>query len=152
MTNVGSAQSSAASMFKIAGGWGNVNGPGIFMLRVIVAGATTATFMGLCSAMLASMVWGTAALPFIAGSCAGFILGTTSWYYDALSKALLTVDRYPSMLRLHLDANFPTKFFRREPLGLFRSERFKSSQILQSMLVVAWLTAQPALDVSTLFH
>ena len=109
----------------------------------------TQTFTGLCVAMTSSFIWGTAALPFIFGSCAGFILGTTSWYYDALSKSMLSLDRYPSMLRLHLDANFPTRFFRRQPLSVFSSERFRTSRVLQSMLVVAWLTAQPALDVST---
>lgn len=99
--------------------------------------------------VIGGLIWGTAGLPFIVSACIGFVVGTTRWYMDALEKAFLSLDLYPAMLRLHLDANYPQKQFRRWETGKMHSSIFRKSPILQSMLVVAWLTAQPALDVSS---
>ena len=97
-------------------------------------------------AICGSFLYGVASLPFIASASLGFVLGTFRWYYTSLRQALLAMDAYPALLRLHLDANYPTRRFRTWGLNAFRSERFKKSLILQQMLVVAWLTAQPALE------
>lgn len=67
-----------------------------------------------------------------------------------MAQALLALDAYPALLRLHLNANYPKREFKKWRLDELRSERFRKSEILKSMLVVAWLTAQPALDVSSL--
>ena len=49
-------------------------------------------------------------------------------------------------MKLHLDANFLDRdFLRYQPTHL--QEAVGRSWILQSMLVCAWLTAQPALEV-----
>lgn len=97
-------------------------------------------------AICGTFLYGVASLPFIASASLGFILGTSRWYYASLRQAMIAMDAYPALLRLHLDANYPRKQFRTWGLGAFRSERFNNSLVLQQMLVVAWLTAQPALE------
>jgi hypothetical protein len=116
------------------------------MLRAIVIGSTSAVFFGMTGAICGTLFYGVASVPFIASASLGFALGTFRWYYASLRQALIAMDAYPALLRLHLDANYPQKQFRTWGLGAFRSERFKKSLILEQMLVVAWLTAQPALE------
>lgn len=117
------------------------------MLRSMLAGTSTAAVTGLTAAMIGSSIWGTAALPFIIGSSLGFVLGSTKWYITATKEALLQLDNYPAILRLHLIANFPWKpeLGRRGP-EWYTVNRFGSSWQMKSMLVASWLTAQPALD------
>ncbi|KAJ0163504.1 hypothetical protein CTA2_2886 [Colletotrichum tanaceti] len=135
------------NLLRILGGWGNVNGPGLLMLRSMIAGVSAAAVLGLSAAMIGSTIWGTAALPFIVGSSLGFALGSTRWYVIATKEALLQLDNYPSLLRLHLIANFPWKpELGRKSVAWYTSDRFNSSWQMRSMLVVGWLTAQPALD------
>lgn len=97
-------------------------------------------------AICGTFLYGVASIPFIASASLGFALGTFRWYYSSLRQALIAMDAYPALLRLHLDANYPWKRFRTWGLGAFRSEQFNKSLVLQQMLVVAWLTAQPALE------
>lgn len=99
-------------------------------------------------AICGSFLFGVANILFIASASLGFALGTFRWYYTSLQQAFIAMDTYPALLRLHLNANYPRKRFWTWCLGAFRSERFKRSWILKQMLVVAWLTAQPALEVS----
>lgn len=54
-------------------------------------------------------------------------------------------------MQLHLASNFPYQTFHTWELGAFKGERFRKGWRMKSMLVVAWLTAQPALDVRTIF-
>ena len=105
-------------------------------------------FLGLTGAVFGSLAFGTAGLPFIVASTLGFALSSFRWYYNSVGNALLSLDAHPAILRLHLDANYPHKRFGRWGLDRMRSGVFKQSWILKNMLVVAWLTAQPALDVS----
>lgn len=81
-------------------------------------------------------------------SCIGFIIGVVGFYKDCMAKAMLNLDLYPKLLQLHLDQNFPWRGFRLWRLNDFRSAHFSGSWTLKSMLLVSWLTAQPALDVS----
>jgi hypothetical protein len=97
-------------------------------------------------AICGTFLYGVANIPFIASASLGFVLGTFRWYYTSLRQALIAMDAYPVLLRLHLDANYPQKRFRTRGLGAFRSDRFKRSLVLRQMLVVAWLAAQPALE------
>lgn len=92
-------------------------------------------------------VWGTSAIPFLASSALGFALGASRWYYASLETALLHLDAYPELLRLHLHTNYPRERFGRMGAEAFRSERFQRDWKLKSMLVSSWLTAQPAIDV-----
>jgi hypothetical protein len=115
------------------------------MFRSMIAGTTTAAMFGIVFAIFSATLTGTAALPFIIGSSIGFAFGSYRWYSVSMTEALIRLDAYPALLRLHLMSNFPSKF-RSWPAGDFRASAFKDSAILQSMLVAAWLTARPALQ------
>lgn len=78
----------------------------------------------------------------------GFVIGVVGFYKDCMSKALLNVQLYPRLLQLHMDANFPSRRFREMRANEFRTMQFSRNWTLRSMLLVSWLTAQPALDVS----
>ncbi|OLN97041.1 hypothetical protein CCHL11_02212 [Colletotrichum chlorophyti] len=113
----------------------------------MLAGTSTAAVLGITAAMVGSIIWGTAALPFIVGSSVGFVLGSTRWYAIATKEALLQLDNYPSILRLHLIANFPWKpELGRRGVDWYTVSRFNANWQMKSMLVASWLTAQPSLD------
>ena len=115
---------------------------------MLISGTLTAAATGMVACMIPALLVGTAGLPFLVGSCAGFVLGSVSFYRDSLRKALISLDSYPLLLRLHLHANFPSEGFNRWGVGRLRTEPFASRWTLQSMLIASWLTAAPALDVS----
>jgi hypothetical protein len=74
------------------------------------------------------------------------------WHFPVIlhlpAQALVELDAYLALLRLHLDANYPAKRFRTWGLEAFWSERFKKDSVLAKMLVAAYIMAQSALDVS----
>ena len=70
------------------------------------------------------------------------------FYRDALRKSLRALDRYPRLIQLHLDANFSHRGFDNWSLSQLRSEHFRKSYVLESMLICSWLTASPILEVS----
>ncbi|KAK5714644.1 hypothetical protein LTR15_010827 [Elasticomyces elasticus] len=116
------------------------------MARILISGTISSACMGLVGAGISSYIFGTAALPFLICSCAGFVFGTVGFYRSSLVQSLAMLDRHPRLLQLHLDANFPARGFmtwRREQL---RAKTFRASWELQSLLMQAWLTAQPAID------
>lgn len=117
------------------------------MFRSLVAGTYTAAVVGVGTILVASAIWGTAALPFVLGSSVGFAVGSLRWYMSATKGALFDLHRYPSLLRLHLIANFPYKpEFGRQGIEWYTRERFRADWTLTSMLVAAWMSAQPALE------
>ena len=120
------------------------------MLRVIVSGTVSSVFTGMFGATLGALIWDTATIPFVVAACSGFVLGAVGFYRDAVRKSLVALDRYPKLLQLHLDANFPHRGFETWTSSRLRSRVFKGSWVLQSMLIASWLTATGALDVS--FH
>lgn len=99
-------------------------------------------------ASIGALIWDTATIPFVLSACSGFVLGAVGFYRDAVRKSLRSLDRYPRLLQLHLDANFPHRGFDTWPSTRFRSAYFGSTWILRSMLVASWLTATNAIDVS----
>ncbi|KAK5329118.1 hypothetical protein LTR70_000954 [Exophiala xenobiotica] len=101
---------------------------------------------GLAGATISAVIFRTASIPFIFSTSIGFIVGVLGFYKDCMAKALLSIDLHPRLLQLHLDQNFPWRGFRLWRLGDFRSVVFTRSWTLKSMLLVSWLTAQPALD------
>lgn len=121
------------------------------MTRVIISGTMTAVALGLGLSTVSAIFYGTAGMPFVVFSSMGFLVGAVGWYRDALSKAILSVDRYPLLLRLHLHANFPAERFDQWTIdrmrSVFRKEAFPRWKY-NSMLVASWMTATPALDVS----
>lgn len=116
------------------------------MIRVITSGTVTSVFAGMTGAIISAFFYGTAGLPFLCCSCAGFIVGSYGFYSDAVRKASIYLDRYPRLLQIHLDANFPTYGFNTWSLQGLRSSNFRSWQ-LRSMLIVGWLSAVPAIEV-----
>jgi hypothetical protein len=143
------ATQGASAIFRVLGGWGNLAGPSSFMMRAIIFGSSTAVMFGITGGMAGALLYGTASLPFIAMSSIGFVLGITRWYQASVTLALLHLERFPALLRLHMDANFPSERFRLRTLDFFQRDEFKTSWRMQSMLVVAYLTAQGAIDVRT---
>ncbi|KAJ9502484.1 hypothetical protein LTR99_007548 [Exophiala xenobiotica] len=116
------------------------------MLRVIISGSIASVFMGMTGASIGALMFDTATVPFVFSACTGFVLGAVGFYRDAVRKSLRSLDRYPRLLQLHLDANFPHRGFETWPPSRFRSGVFASSWVLRSMLVASWLTATNAID------
>ncbi|KAL2414708.1 hypothetical protein ABEF95_004765 [Exophiala dermatitidis] len=116
------------------------------MLRVILSGTVSSVFVGMAGASIGAVIWDTATIPFMVASCSGFILGAVGFYRDAVRKSLRSLDRYPRLLRLHLDANFPHRGFDTWSAENLSSAVFRQSWVLRSMLVASWLTAGRAMD------
>lgn len=116
------------------------------MLRVIISGSLSSLCMGMAGASIGALIYDTATIPFLVSACSGFVLGAVGFYRDAVRKSLRSLDRYPRLLQLHLDANFPHRGFETWPGDRFRSGVFRSSWVLQSMLVASWLTAAKSID------
>lgn len=116
------------------------------MVRTITSGTITSIFTGVTASVLSAMIYDTAALPFVISSCIGFAIGAFGFYFDAVRKSLVYLDRYPRLLQVHLDANFPHRGFDR--WGRERLVRGSfDGWVLRSMLVVGWLSALPAIEV-----
>ncbi|CRK24577.1 hypothetical protein BN1708_014017 [Verticillium longisporum] len=157
------------SLLKVLGGWGIVRRPVALvyctwqnsmlfsprndpltqyfsMMRSMISGTSTAAVIGVASAIAGSVIWGTAAIPFMVGSSMGFAIGSFRWYHVSLLEALVQLKKHPALLRLHITSNFPwVAQLHAHDVGWFTAERFTSSWVLKSMLVVGWLSAEPAL-------
>ena len=70
------------------------------------------------------------------------------YYRSCLSQALLALEKYPRLLLLHLDANYPTQRWDMHRATALLDGR-DGGWVRKSMLVVAWQTAGPALEVSS---
>ncbi|KAJ6782929.1 hypothetical protein PWT90_03081 [Aphanocladium album] len=117
------------------------------MFRSLVAGTFTAMICGLSTAMACSMIWGTATLPFVLASSVGFALGSIRWYIISTKEALLQLHRYPALLRMHIIMNFPWfPEYSRHGTAWFTQRKFSRDWIGKSILIAAWLSAQPALE------
>ncbi|KAJ6442123.1 stem cell self-renewal protein Piwi [Purpureocillium lavendulum] len=117
------------------------------MFRSMIAGTSTAMVLGITASMVSSVVWGTATLPFVVFSSLGFALGSARWYMVSSQEALLQLRRYPALLRMHVVANFPwMPHYAARDAAWFTPERFAVDWVQRSVLVAAWLSAQPALE------
>ncbi|KAF5603145.1 uncharacterized protein FSUBG_7368 [Fusarium subglutinans] len=131
---------------SLLSGWGVVSGPGLFMLRSLVSGITTATVVGVSSGMAGSMIWGTAGLPFIIGSSLGFAFGSYRWYEVATREAMVQLELYPALLQMHITSNFPwVPDLHSRKRNWYTAETFRRSWVMKSMLVVGWLSAESSL-------
>ena len=93
------------------------------------------------------VVFGTGTLPFMIGATIAFSSGIAMYYRSCLSQALLSLEKYPHLLLLHLDANYPAQRWNMSRVTALLDER-DSEWIQKSMLVTAWQSAGAALDVS----
>ena len=81
------------------------------------------------------------------GAGLGFGGGIALYYRSCLSQALLALQNYPRLLLLHLHANHPTyKWDMGRATAL--AEGRDGGWVRKSMLVIAWQSAGPALEVS----
>lgn len=144
-TSGGILHEAGNSLMRVVGGFGNSSGPGAFMVQTIISGTTSAIAMGLGGSAIGAAFFGTASLTFMVFSCIGFVYGSVGFYRNAITRSLIALERNPRLMQLHLDANYPSRGFLR---GVPSSEEIGRSWVLQSMLVVSWLSAQPALGVS----
>ena len=94
-----------------------------------------------------SLVFGTGTLPFMIGATIAFSSSIAMYYRSCLSQALLSLEKYPHLLLLHLDANYPAQRWNMSRATALLDER-NSGWIQRSMLVTAWQSAGAALDVS----
>ncbi|EME84945.1 uncharacterized protein MYCFIDRAFT_82999 [Pseudocercospora fijiensis CIRAD86] len=78
----GALHNASQGLLRMTGGWGNVSGPGLFMVRTIFTGTLSAVTMGIVGASCGAIVWGTATLPFLVCSCSGFIFGALVITFD----------------------------------------------------------------------
>ncbi|KAK4554156.1 hypothetical protein LTR86_008683 [Recurvomyces mirabilis] len=130
---------------RIGGGYSPL-GAGHYMVRIMLSGTMSSICMGLCGAAIGGTLIGTAALPFLVCACGGFVFGAWGYYRTSLRESMVMLERYPRLLQLHLDANFPQRNFLSWRRDQLRAAEFSGSWALQSMLMVAWLTAQPAVN------
>ena len=97
---------------------------------------------------MASKAFGTGALPFMLGASICFTGGMIGYYRSCLLSALIALERHPTLLLLHLDANYPTaRWTRGKAEAMLKGER---NWVCDGMLVSAWQTAGTALDVSSM--
>ncbi len=101
----------------------------------------------LISVLKKDAVFGTGALPFIVGATLAFGGSVVMYYRSCLGQALLALQNYPHLLQLHLDANYPTHRWDKARVTAFLDGR-GCGWVEKSMLVTAWQSAGPALDVS----
>ena len=69
------------------------------------------------------------------------------YYRSCLGQAILALEKNPQLLLLHLDANYPTHRWDMGRVMAFLDGK-ESGWVHKSMLVTAWQSAGPALDVS----
>ena len=70
------------------------------------------------------------------------------YYRSCLNQALLALSKYPHLMLLHLDGNYPTRTWEMGGVRTILDGR-DNGWVGKSMLVTAWQSAGPALDVST---
>lgn len=117
------------------------------MTKAFVNGGIKGVICGLAGASIFGVLYGTAALPFVLSASFGFTFGTLGFYNDCVTKSILALERYPTLLRLHLQTNFPARRFDLWDNRRFRGAEFQQSWVLSNMLVASWMSATPALEV-----
>lgn len=85
------------------------------MLRNLVVSSTTAVVFGLTSATIGAMTFGTAAIPFIVGTSAGFCFGAYSHYRSCVIESAQLFREMPDLFNFHIKLSFP---------GTYRQSRF----------------------------
>ncbi|KAI4202301.1 MAG: hypothetical protein LQ350_002685 [Teloschistes chrysophthalmus] len=126
-------------------GWHSFGGPGIFMTRGMVVGTTAGAVGGVVSAVLGGLILGVGSLPFVVGASIGFIVGLWKHYHSSVIYAMNALEDYPSLMLLHLDANFPLYRWKKRRIGGGEG-RSALTWTEKSMLATAWQSAGAALD------
>ncbi|KAL9594481.1 MAG: hypothetical protein Q9219_007015 [cf. Caloplaca sp. 3 TL-2023] len=135
--NPSSVYSSLRSLIGIY----SFGGQGLYFLRTMAIGSTVGAIAGMMSAVCGGLLFGCGSLFFVIGASVGFAGGVWKHYSHSLMHASVAVEDYPTLMMLHLDANFP--FHRWKKRGLTRL-----GWVERSMLVTAWQSAGAAVEVS----
>ncbi|KAL6720540.1 hypothetical protein ACLMJK_002464 [Lecanora helva] len=135
-----------STLFRTLGGGGNVSGPGIFMLRTMAIGSCAGPSAVYAPPPPQPSVFGTGSLPFVLGASVSFFTFSMMYYRSCVRQAMLAVERYPHLMLLHIDGNYPGQKWDMARLRSVVSGRGGGGWVDQSMLVAAWQTAGGALD------
>ncbi|KAL8693232.1 MAG: hypothetical protein Q9218_001905 [Villophora microphyllina] len=126
-------------------GWHSYGGPGIFVVRGMVVGTTAAAISGVLCAAVGGMLIGVGSLSFVFGATIGFAAGVWKHWHSSMIYAMTAFEEYPSLMLLHLDANFPLYRWRKRRLGDGEG-RSGLTWRERSMLATAWQSAGAALE------
>ena len=101
---------------------------------------------GILCATVGGIFLGCGALFFAVGATLGFSGAIWKEYCYSLSQAMVGLERFPSLMLMHLDANFPLHKWRTRTTeeGL---QRRRFGWLERSMLVTAWQSAGPTVEV-----
>jgi len=80
------------------------------MLRNLVVSSTTAAVFGLTSATIGAMTFGTAAIPFICGTTAGFMFGAYSHYRSCVLESAQLFKDFPDLFNYHIRIGYPASY------------------------------------------
>lgn len=95
------------------------------------------------------MILGVGSLPFVFGASVGFMVGLWKHYQSSVTYAMAALEDYPSLMLLHLDANFPLYRWKKRRTGGGEGQA-TLTWTEKSMLATAWQSAGTALEVSIL--
>lgn len=100
----------------------------------------------------AQVCFGLGGLGFVYGSCIGFVASSYAYFMHCRKQAFIALDRFPSLMKMHLMMNFKLGGFERlqlqskEQLAAFRAE-VMSSLRLRCWLIAAWQSAASSIEV-----
>jgi len=68
-----------------------------------------------------------------------------SFYRASLAQALVAHKKYPALIQLHMDMNYPTRHLSYSEGGPVVNFK-RSDRAMRSIILTSWLTAAPALE------
>lgn len=108
------------------------------MIIGIPSALVTGCLLGAATGVFA----GVGSLFFTVGAVVGCAAGMWRYYHQSLAQALVGLEEFAGPVFLHLRGSFPTYRWRE---GMFKGAR--ESWLERSMLVTAWQSAGPAVEV-----
>jgi hypothetical protein len=122
------------------------------MFQSLIAGSSSAAILGLFGATLMGYAFTAGAIGFVGGSCLGFILGTVGYYRTCHQQSLIAFIKYPDLLKHHIIIDFGmhgvdkvSRFWGKDSENILQD--VKSDISLRGMLIAAWHSAVPAIEV-----
>jgi hypothetical protein len=122
------------------------------MFQSLIAGSSSAAILGLFGATLMGHAFTAGAVGFLGGSCIGFVLGAIGYYRTCCRQSLIAFAKYPELLKHHILIDFGmrgvdkvSRFWGRDVQNIL--EDVKSDVALQGMLIAAWHSAAPSIEV-----
>ena len=122
------------------------------MFQCLLAGSSSAAIIGMLGATVMGYAFTAGAVGFLGGSCVGFVMGSIGYYRTCARQSLIAFLKYPDLLRHHIAIDFGMH-------GVDKASQFWGTDVqrtmseiqsdisLQGMLVAAWHSAVPAIEV-----